>query len=1448
MAPPGAQDHDERDEEDPTEIAIVGMAGRFPGAPDIDTFWQNLEGGVESLRSVSPEELEATGVPERLRNDPRYVGRTSVLDDADCFDAAFFGYSPREATVIDPQQRIFLELAWQCLEHGGYRPDACDMPVGIFAGSAMNTFFLNTGLVPAFSDDYLPTLVGNDKDYLATRTAFKLNLRGPAMTVQTACSSSLVAVHMACQSLLNGECDMALAGGAAVRVPLLAGYLHEEGSVFSKSGHVRTFDRRADGTVFGSGAGAVLLKRLEDAEADGDCIHAVIRGSAVNNDGASKSEFTAPSLTAQADLVVEALAVAGVPVETISFIECHGTGTYLGDPIEVAALNRAFRTQTEAKQFCALGAVKSNIGHLDAAAGVAGLIKVVRAMQARALPPTVGFREPNPELELDDSPFYVNDKLREWNPPSGPLRAGVTALGIGGTNAHVILESAPEQEGAAPARTPRLVPLSAKSASSLDATCELLAKTAEGQQPEVHDVAHTLLRRQAGWNERRAVVAAEPDELIHGLRASGAGRVQDQALAGAQPVFLFSGQGSQHAGMGRAARALFPEFGRAFDAGLVELERLGRGEVAELLQAEPSDAVQTALARTENTQPALFVLEHALATHWQALGIAPAAMLGHSIGEYVAATVAGVFSFADALAIVCERGRLMQSMEPGAMLAVSATEAQLAGVLPDGVSIAVENGRETLAVGGPFAAIEALEATLTEKDWPHRRLHTSHAFHTAMMEPMLAPFREFVSQRDRHAPNLPFVSNVTGTWIQPEHAMDPQYWADHVRSTVRFRAGLETLLEGRAALAIEVGPGQALTSLARQAHAGDTFRAIASLPRADSDEDDGRHLLAAAGRVWAAGGALDWEALGEDPGRRVPLPGTAFDRTRHWPASAASDARTPESKPAERAQAFAPSWRRGEALDEHGGPEPSAATWLLVDGDGAVLSPLATELEAAGARVVRAQAGDVDWEALLRDASLPLDAPLQIVHGGLLGEAKATRRDAFETFGALFEAGESVRADGFSLLVLTRGAQAVGRSDAVDPNRAMADAACRSLVEEVPGTRVCSVDVDAGSDLANLWRCSDLDGGAPWALRDGYLWQRCFEAVSLEPASPPLGADQTLLVTGGLGGIGSGLACAWATPGGPTVVLVGRRAFPPKEVWDDAAALADYPEAVRDAARRFAECTGAGGRIEVIPADVTDPANVAALLADIDARCPTLAGVLHAAGTVVPGLLRMREAADLDAVLAPKVEGTAVLLDALRGRELSFVALFSSVLGLQAPGGHADYAAANAVLDAWSDAERELPVRTLDWPMWRGVGMAGEAAEERFSDYVELAEGFDCFAAALASGRRRLVISRRPADAIAQADTTAADAEAPAEGAPAIEALGNELEQSVGEIWATELGLARIAPEDNFLDLGGSSLLATRCLRIVRERHGVKVGIKAFFKDPTVRALAALVEAGGGKS
>ncbi|MGH7468365.1 MAG: SDR family NAD(P)-dependent oxidoreductase [Longimicrobiales bacterium] len=1348
-----------------TDIAIVGMAGRFAGARDIEEYWRNLRAGIESLTQLTDEEIEAAGVDRRTRTDPNYVKSAFLLDDVEMFDPAFFGLSPKEGAIMDPQHRHFLECAWAATEHAGYAPENFSGRIGVYAGCGMNNYLIhnllsNPQLVRS-EGMFLLRHTGNDKDFLATRVSYSMNLTGPSLNVQTACSTSLVAMHIACQSLLNGECDLALAGGSTLRQPHRAGYLYEEGGVVAPDGHCRAFDAQAEGTVFGSGTGVVVLRRMSDALKDGDTIHAVIKGTAINNDGSQKVGYLAPSVDRQAEAVAEAIAISGVDASTITYVETHGTGTPVGDPIEIAALTEAFRRDTDRSGYCAIGSVKTNIGHCDTAAGVASVIKVAQALKHREIPPSLNYAAPNPTIDFAQTPFFVNAALQPWH-SSSARRAGINSLGVGGTNAHIVMEEAPQTQPSGPLASAHLLVLSAKNKAALDRAASNLAAHLRTQtDTNLGDAAFTLQLGRTSFRQRRVVAGSTREELIDGLESTDAKRVITGEAAESEPplAFMFSGGGAQYATMGAELYESEPVFREEADRCLAILTRLLDYDPRSLLYpAGNVEAASRELERPSRALPALFLTQYALARLLMSWGLKPDAFIGHSMGEYTAAHLAGVFSLEDALALVTMRGKLFEQVPEGGMLSVNLSAQELAALLPAELSIAAINAPELCVASGPTHAINALQQQLEARDVQCQRVHISIAAHSAMLEPILAEFGRFFQGITLRAPELPFASNVSGMWITAAEATDPNYWVRHLRNTVRFADGMAELLKQPNRALIEVGPGRTLTTLARlNASFGANHAAVQTMRHPDEVRSDVAYLLESVGRLWLKGQRIDWSALHRSERRRIPLPTYSFERVRCWydpgrPSAAIEEGVKPEKRSDVGEWFYQASWKRSlppRALS-------TAHERVLVLRDSSAFhGQLTARLRGLGFALTEVEAGDqfarigderfvinarvaADYETLLDALAQSGALPRHILHlwnvtpepkrPGLEVGAPDAQMASFYSLLYLAQAmGRADLSDPLDLLVVSNNMQSVAGETWLAPIKALAIGPCRVIGQEFPNVTCRSIDVvvppAGGRQERRLIEqlTTELSTGASAdtiiALRGPDRWVQSFEPAPLAPAATsPLRDGGTYVITGGLGGIALEVAERFARKARVNLVLVGRTELPPRDQWAGWYQANGDQDRTSRRIQKIEQIEGLGAQVVFLRASVTDQAALSSALASVRKQFGAINGVVHTAGVLHDQLILMKEAEEAERVLAPKVQGTLVLYELLRGDPLDFFLLFSSRGSISGVAGQVDYAAANAFLDAFAHAGAALDgvaITALNWSAWQQVGMVAEMMRDR---------------------------------------------------------------------------------------------------------------------------------------
>ena len=1337
---------------EPGSVAIVGIAGHFPSARSPSELWRLLRDGREATQWPGDDALRAAGVSDSDLADPNYVRATLVLPEMEMFDAEFFGFSKRDAAVLDPQHRHFLECAWEALEDAGHMPEQFEGAIGVFGGCGMQAYFTynlltNAPLVKSMGL-FLLRHTGNDKDFLCSRVSYLLNLKGPSVSVQTACSTSLVAVHMAAQSLLSGECDMALAGGASIELPHRQGYRFAEGEILSPDGHCRAFDDGAAGTVFGSGAALVVLRRLEDALRDGDNIYAVIRGSAVNNDGSQKAGYLAPSVDGQASAAAEALAVAGVEPGSISYVEAHGTGTAVGDPIEVAALTQAYGEG--GRGFCGIGSVKTNIGHLDTAAGTAALIKVALALRHGLIPASLNFTRPNSRIDMGSTPFQVVAQARPWPRGDRPRRAAVNSLGVGGTNAHAIVEEAPLAPAIeSPAEVPQVFAFSARTPAALERLkakwVEFLAECRPGFT--LADAAYTLQVGRRAFEHRCAIVATDALQLGVALQAKNHPRSVTAKAGANEPgvVFMFPGGGAHYPGAGRELLTQ-AAFRTAVDECFALMPADAPPQVRAVMFecAAQDEQAQRLLQRPSVAIPALFVLEYALARLWASWGVRPTAVIGHSAGEYAAACIAGAMSLADALAIVVLRGQLFEAVPPGAMLSVDLPEAELRTLMQGlELDIAAINAPDLCIASGALEAIGALEQRLAQRGLEGRRLHIDVAAHSRLLDGVLERFRARLARMSFSAPSIPFISNVSGDWADEALIRDADYWVRHLRQPVRFADGLARLREMPEAVLVEVGPGQGLCALARQNQLGAQRMILPSTSKAQETASDLALMLTSAGALWSRGRTPDWTALrGAGPRRRISLPTYAFERQRHWVEPGARAVATSDT-PARPVETRKPPIERLPSIDDWlcvprwitaplaTPASPVGGQWLVFGSSSPLTAEVLAQAQAAGARVTLVRAGQtfatnegaftlaVDdaqhYRQLLSELESRGWAPDRILHLWSLDTAAGIggRTLAFDSLVYLAQAIQHLDLNRpMHLGIVTAGALAVQGEAVPHAERALALGPCRVIPRELPQLTARLIDL-APSALSTpeaartiVLEAGEAGGPDLVAWRGGERFAQQLAKAGAGQASPRLRDGGVYLITGGLGDIALELATWLAKTRKARLALVSRRVLPPKANWRALAASGDYSAEVR-LVRRLLALEEHGAHVAVFSADASDRRAMARVIGECRALFGTLHGVFHAAGRLDDAPIAAKTAQSLQYVLDAKASSAQVLHELLPPGDLDLFAVFSSTSVLLGSAGQIDYVAANAFLDSLAASRPDgLAIR---WGIWGDRGMAARA-------------------------------------------------------------------------------------------------------------------------------------------
>lgn len=1363
------------------EIAVIGMSGRFPGADNTEEFWENIREGKEGISFFSEEELLEAGVDTDTIKNPRYVNARGIIDNVEKFDAQFFDYKPEEVRMMDPQTRLFHECVWEALESAAYNPYNYEGSIGLFAGATNNQYWEAVSLLATEERDAATSFNSQrfvDKDFLATMISYKLNLRGPSMVIQTACSTSLVAVDVASQQLLLGKCDMALAGAVSITFPQKNGYIYQDGMLMSPDGHCRAFDADAQGVAMGAGAGVVLLKRLEDAFEDGDNILAVIKGSGINNDGSRKIGYTAPSVEGQSQVIKKVHYMGDIDPETITCIEAHGTGTSLGDPVEIEALKQAFHS--EKRNFCALGSVKTNIGHLDVAAGVASLIKTVLALKHKQLPPSLHYKKANPGIDFENSPFYVNHELRAWkNLPGQPLRGGVSSFGIGGTNAHVVLEEAPAREASAEGRPWQMLLLSAKTSTALDQMTENLTDyLKKNPRTNLADLAYSLQTGRSQFKYRRMVLAENVQDAVTKLEKSP---VQFKVKSEIKnTVFMFPGQGTIYTEMGLELYNREPDFREEIDNCLSKLKPLLPFDLKSILYPGENSVGDYKITDSIVTQPATFIFEYALAKLMMKWGIMPDSMIGHSIGEYVAACVAGVFSLDDALKLVVLRGHLMHRLPKGSMLGVPLTEEKLKPYLNDKIALAAVNSTSACVVAGEEEAVNQLEEQLLKMNCHTMKLPISHASHSKMMLPMVPELMDLFNQITLSKPQIPYISNFTGKWISVEEATDPEYWSCQLLNTVRFADGVTEILKNENTLFIEVGAGRTLNSFVKRHkdYSGETVlnlvkynqeggtgnqsfqRSLINLINNSPEQySDQPYLFQQLARLWCHGHDINWKQFYKQEKRqRLPLPTYPFERQPYWIEgdikSLLAAQNTTGGRKALDEWFYTPSWKKANPLELHS-PVDSHSTLVFASASETCHSVMAY-LKESGQRVIKVlrggefQKNSESYVVNPREAShfeklfadLKESAPENILYFWSFDSDAADELDSkiikefldcdFYSLISIAQAiGKVNITDDISLKVVTHSIHDVTGNESLSPEKSLILGPVKTIPQEFSNIHCMNIDlehpvVSEGAMAGKDFLLSDLTGPVTENIavyRGKNRWVQCFESISLtakQEQPPRLKTKGVYLITGGLGGIGFAIAQYLAETFQAKLILTGRTSLPPQNEWDSWLETHGDTDTVSRKIVRVRELETLGAEVLVVSSDIADKSRMEAVCKEAKDKLGRINGVIHSAGVPDGGIIQLRNKENTEPVLAPKVYGTLVLDELLAECDLDFFILCSSLNSILNTIGQVGYCSANNFIDAYTIFKNRYTNRftmAINWFAWGETGMA---YDNRKGDLVNL--------------------------------------------------------------------------------------------------------------------------------
>jgi acyl transferase domain-containing protein len=1355
------------------EIAIIGLEGRFPGAKNLTEYWENLKNGIETVSFFSKQELLENGLESEIVENKNYVRAKGIIEGIEYFDSAFFGFTPKEAQMLDPQVRIFLQTAWSALEGAGYNPDGYKGLISLFAGHTNNIYWTANNHIMSLNGPGEFVASSMNTNFFSTLCSYKLNLKGPSVTINTACSTSLVSVHMACRSLLTGESDIALAGGVTITLPQKQGYVYQDGMVMSRDGHCRAFDEKADGIVNGDGIGVVVLKRLSDAIKDNDNIHAVIKGSAINNDGDRKVGYTAPSIEGQAEVIRAVFAMAEISPETVTYVEAHGTGTNFGDPVEIEALKNAFNTNK--RQYCGIGSVKTNLGHLDCASGIASLIKVVLSLKNKQIPPTLNFSRPNPKIDFQNSPFYVNDTLKEWDTENILRRAGVSSFGIGGTNAHLVLEEAVNFITPNTNEGYQMICLSAKTEESLINYCSEFKKyLSNNNTPAFADIAYTLNTGRKRFNHRKTIICDNSNDLVESLMLSQSESVfsyNDSDDRRKRTIFMFSGQGSQYANMGKDLyennKVFRDEMDQCFSI-LNDILDYNIKDVIYPLDKDPQS--NKAILEIDKSPVAIFIYEYSLAKllmHW---GITPHAIIGHSIGEYVVACLSGVFKLVDALRIVVYRGTLMKSLPGGVMMSVPMRKQEIVAFLNENISLAADHG-ESCLVSGSEDKIAELEKLLREKRYICQRLNISHAGHSKVMELMKPQFEAFIREIPLSKPEIPYVSTVTGNWVAYEDAISPTYWSNHLCETVNFAEGIKLLMESGNDIFLEIGAGNVLSTIAIQYKKKDDNKLIANLCKhAQQNITDQKYLLLRLAKYWLYGGEMDWGKYYEHQERhKVTLPTYAFDTKsfsveipslKKLISNGISNVPKELSKKNIEDWFYLPSWKTSYLPEFKNSTNKKDSICLVFVNTSEFSVLLLDKLKSLYAKVITISEGanfmqvndndyvinsflETDYLSLFTNLNESGTIPRDIVHLWNYNESEDIEKYSekisdynYKGFYSLFftakALGKILIGKNIYFHVAGNNIFNTSGTELINPAKSTLIGAIKGVTIEYPNI-ICKY-IDASPSNLKSFRitnqienvikeicCENMDQMV--AYRGKQRLVQSFESIALgENLSPVFLKDKGVyIITGGLGGIALEIAKYLATNYQATLLLIGRSSFPDRKDWGNILKQANTDIKTIKKIEILSEIEAQSSGLYIYQSDITDSEMFQKIVSDFESQHSLISGVIHCAGYSQGGIAQTKSVETVEKVFASKITGTILIDKTFKNHSLDFFAICSSLNSIIPGIGLIDYCAANAFIDGFANYSSLCGknVLSINWDAWQSIGGAFDGAQMMAKSLVD---------------------------------------------------------------------------------------------------------------------------------